>query len=95
MAMLDRLEDRDLVAKAAEEVGQVLVWGVEGQLGEGHAGDRTPCECVQLLCLLSETGVTPRHQHVQGVVEVLRWSSKRRQRGKRRHLGGGEGQSAS
>lgn len=39
MAMLDRLEDRALVAKAAEEVGQVLVRGVKGQLGDGHGGD--------------------------------------------------------
>lgn len=36
MAMLNPLKDNPLVVKAAEEVGQMFVWGVKGQLGEGQ-----------------------------------------------------------
>lgn len=35
MAMLNPLKDNPLVVEAAEEVGQMFVWGVKRQLGEG------------------------------------------------------------
>lgn len=38
LAMLNPLEDHPLVLQAPEEVGQLFVRGVEGQLGEGRDG---------------------------------------------------------
>lgn len=67
MAMLDPLEDHLLVLKVGEEVGQVFVRGVKGQLGEGQRGDRARAE---LFCLLLEICVRDGCQHVEGIVNV-------------------------
>lgn len=67
--MLNPLRNNPLVVKATEEVGQVLIRGVKGQLGEGQQGDGTPH---LFRFLLLEVAVRYVGQHVQRVVKVLR-----------------------
>lgn len=71
MAMLDPLKNEPLVHEAAEEVGQIFIWGVEGQLREGQQRARASSDGGKLL------RVSQRCQHVQGVVKVLWLSSQR------------------
>lgn len=101
MALLDPLKDNPMVVESAEQVGQMFVRGVKGQLGEGQRGDGAPCGWFEVSCLLVEIGVGYGCQHVQGVVKVLRASLQRRQgrqgrqRGEWRRIGAGEGEGAS
>lgn len=96
--MLNPLTNNPLVVKTTAEVGQMFIWGVKGQLGEGQQGNRTTCGWFSLFCLLMEIGVGHGGQHVQRVVKVLRVVLQRRQGGQNRECrctGAREGESAS
>lgn len=87
LAMLNPLENQPLVLKVPEEVGQLFIRGVKGQLRQrrdevGRA-------------LVVEEAFGDVAQHGKGGVEALGLSSQRQQRRERRRISGGEREGAS